>query len=64
MFDTIEAIAESCPAVRRFRDQGFVLSRPVLSVELETGFDIETQNQRLRLSDFGSMMMSVVVNPA
>lgn len=63
MFSTIEEIAVSCPAVRRFAEQGFQLSRPVLSLELELGFDIETQSQRLRLSDFGASMRSVAANP-
>lgn len=43
-YDNLATVAANYPPLRRFCDQGFVLSRPVLSMEIE--IPIETQNQR------------------
>lgn len=60
---TLDEAAAMYPALRRYRDQGFQLVRPVLSLELELGFDIETVNQTLRVDATGTSVRTVAVNP-
>lgn len=61
--DSLDEAAAMYPALRRYREQGFQLSRPILALELELGFDIETVNQVLRVNATGTSVRSVSVNP-
>jgi hypothetical protein len=64
IIQTLDEAAAMHPALRRYRDQGFTLVRPVIALELELGFDIESTNQILRVSASGTSVMSVSRNPA
>lgn len=64
IIQTLDEAAAEHPALRRYRDQGFALVRPILALELELGFDIETIHQTLRVNAMGTSVRSVSVNPS